>query len=85
MTQKKNFWDEDGYLIFFNEMNDVKGRWNLTKESFHRILDIFELKEKETKYDFFRFIIYFIMSKTVFENFHTFVNLLNEEKKKKNL
>ena len=84
MTQKlKNSWDEDGYLIFFNEMNDVKGRWNLTKESFHRILDIFELKEKETKYDFFRFVIYFIMSKTVFEKFHVFVNLLNEEKKKK--
>lgn len=83
MTQKlKNFWDEDGYLIFFNEMNDVKGRWNLTKESFHRILDIFELKEKETKYDFFRFAIYFIMSKTVFEKFHIFTNLLNEKKKK---
>lgn len=83
MVEKlKNFWDEDGYLIFFNEMNDVKGRWNLTKEPFHRILDIFELKEKKTKYDFFRFVVYFIMSKTVFEKFHTFVNLLNKEKKK---
>ena len=25
--------------------------------------------------------MYFIMSKTVFEKFHTFINLLNEEKK----
>lgn len=85
MVQKlKNFWDEDGYLIFFNEMNDVKGRWNLTKESFHRILDIFELKEKKTKYDFFRFVIYFVMSEAVFDKFHNFINIVNKEKKKLN-
>lgn len=82
MTQKlKNFWDEDGYLIFFNEMNDIKGRWNLTKESFHRILDIFELKEKETKYDFFRFVIYFIMSTWIFYRFFYFLDLLQRHSK----
>ena len=82
MTQKlKNFWDEDGYLIFFNEMNDVKGRWNLTKESFHRILDIFELKEKKTKYDFFRFVVYFTMSTWIFYRFLFFIDLLQKHSK----
>ena len=63
-------------------MNDVKGRWNLTKESFHKVLDIFELKEKKTKYDFFRFVMYVIMSETVFDKFHNFINIVNKEKKK---
>lgn len=82
MGQKlKNFWDEDGYLILFNEMNDVKGRWNLTKESFHRILDIFELKEKKVKYDLFRFVVYSTISTWIFYRFLFFIDLLQRHSK----
>lgn len=69
----KKPWNQDGYLYLFNEINDPDGRWRLTRESFHRILDIFELKKESISFDYFRFVIYNLLSIWIELRFYIFM------------
>ena len=77
----KKPWNQDGYLYLFNEINDPNGRWRLTRESFHRILDIFELKKESVPFDYFRFVVYNTLSMCVSQNFFFLISKLNSNKK----
>ena len=69
----KKPWNQDGYLYLFNEINDPNGRWRLTRESFHRILGIFELKKESIPLDYFRFVVYNLLSMWVELRFYVFM------------
>ena len=74
----KKPWNQDGYLYLFNEINDLNGRWRLTRESFHRILDIFELKKDSVPLDYFRFVVYNILSVWIEYRFYNFIEILQK-------
>lgn len=74
----KKPWNQDGYLYLFHEINDPDGRWRLTRESFHRILDIFELKKESVPLDYFRFVVYNLLSMWVELRFYVFMEAFFE-------
>ena len=74
----KKPWNQDGYLYLFNEINDPDGRWRLTRESFHRILDIFELKKESVPFDYFRFVVYNLLSMWIELRFYVFMEAFFE-------